>query len=152
RGDLRLRDARIGITFLAQQRGGVEVALARIVKHAVFQPVSGVAGFVDGLSDRGNFARGNVACGIEPGGLRTAQRPTTSQMAVNRREFVTLASSGIAAGSLLQFSSAFDTDTHLRAQIKAIAFDGFVVFDPAPVFSLAESLFPGAGAALSSDW
>jgi len=34
----------------------------------------------------------------------------------------------------------------------AIAFDGFGVFDPTPVFSLAESLFPGAGAALASDW
>jgi len=43
-------------------------------------------------------------------------------------------------------------DTHLGSQIKAIAFDGFVVFDPSPVFSLAESLFPGAGAALASEW
>src|SRR5438093_534325 len=70
RGDLRLREARIGITFLAQQRGGCEVALPRIVKHAVFYSVGGIAGFVDGVSDRGNFARGNVAGGIERGGMR----------------------------------------------------------------------------------
>ena len=73
-------------------------------------------------------------------------------MTVNRREFVKLASSSAAAGSLVRFSSGFGTDTHLRAQIKAIALDGFVVFDPTPVLSLAESLFPGAGAALASDW
>jgi 2-haloacid dehalogenase len=29
--------------------------------------------------------------------------------------------------------------------IKAIAFDGFVVFDPRPITALAETLFPGHG-------
>jgi 2-haloacid dehalogenase len=38
------------------------------------------------------------------------------------------------------------------APVKAIGFDGFVIFDPQPIAALAETLFPGAGAALSSLW
>ena len=36
--------------------------------------------------------------------------------------------------------------------IKAIAFDGFVIFDPKPIAVLAESLFPGKGAELINAW
>ena len=39
-----------------------------------------------------------------------------------------------------------------RAPAKAIAFDGFVIFDPKPVFAQAETLFPGKGAELSNLW
>jgi 2-haloacid dehalogenase len=36
--------------------------------------------------------------------------------------------------------------------IKAIAFDGFVIFDPKPIAILAESLFPNMGAELINAW
>jgi hypothetical protein len=38
-----------------------------------------------------------------------------------------------------------------KVKIKA-AFDGFPIFDPRPVFALAEDLFPGRGADLSDEW
>lgn len=34
----------------------------------------------------------------------------------------------------------------------AIAFDGFPIFDPRPIFALAENLFPGRGRELSNVW
>ncbi len=37
-------------------------------------------------------------------------------------------------------------------KIKGIAFDAFPIFDPRPVFALAEQLFPGKGAELSNAW
>ena len=39
-----------------------------------------------------------------------------------------------------------------RDKIKVLAFDAFPVFDPRPVFGLAEELFPGHGKALSDTW
>jgi len=39
-----------------------------------------------------------------------------------------------------------------RSKIKAIAFDPFPIFDPRPVFSLAERLYPGKGGDLSNEW
>lgn len=38
------------------------------------------------------------------------------------------------------------------ARVKAIAFDGFAIFDPRPVAALAERLFPGRGAELTAAW
>jgi 2-haloacid dehalogenase len=38
------------------------------------------------------------------------------------------------------------------SRIKAIAFDGFPIFDPRPIFALAEELFPGKGTDLSTAW
>jgi hypothetical protein len=46
-------------------------------------------------------------------------------MVVNRREFVSLASGSIAAGTLVSLSSALGADSPLRSRTKAIAFDGF---------------------------
>ena len=37
-------------------------------------------------------------------------------------------------------------------KIKALAFDAFPIFDPRPVFALAEELFPGKGQELSNGW
>jgi hypothetical protein len=37
-------------------------------------------------------------------------------------------------------------------KIKALAFDAFPIFDPRPVFALAEQLYPGKGADLSNAW
>jgi 2-haloacid dehalogenase len=36
--------------------------------------------------------------------------------------------------------------------IKAVAFDGFVIFDPRPIAALAETLFPGRGQDLAAAW
>ena len=38
------------------------------------------------------------------------------------------------------------------SKIKAIAFDGFPIFDPRPIFALAEELFPEKGTAFSTAW
>lgn len=37
-------------------------------------------------------------------------------------------------------------------KFKAIAFDGFAIFDPRPVFAMADELFPGRGVELSNIW
>ena len=73
-------------------------------------------------------------------------------MALNRREFVGLAAAGIAAGLLPPVRYALASDRHARSGIKAVAFDAFPIFDPRPIFALAEELFPGRGAALSDEW
>ena len=63
-------------------------------------------------------------------------------MLVNRRDFVTLAAATLAAPAALAAARPF----------AAIAFDGFVITDPRPVFAKAEELFPGKGLALSQAW
>jgi 2-haloacid dehalogenase len=68
---------------------------------------------------------------------------------MNRREFVGLAT-GAVAGSLVGRSALSATSVGIRVQ--AIAFDAFPIFDPRPVFALAEELFPGKGADLSQAW
>lgn len=59
------------------------------------------------------------------------------------------ASAGIAAGALNGRALSAPSG---RPPFKAIAFDGFPIFDPRPVFALAEQLFPGRGAELSNAW
>jgi 2-haloacid dehalogenase len=39
-----------------------------------------------------------------------------------------------------------------KLKLKALAFDAFPIFDPRPVFALAEELFPGKGQELSNTW
>jgi 2-haloacid dehalogenase len=56
----------------------------------------------------------------------------------------------VAASSLL--SSRGAAANAPPAAIKAVAFDGFAIFNPGPVFALAEELFPGHGAALGNAW
>lgn len=70
-------------------------------------------------------------------------------MTLNRREFFNLAAGGIAMGVLASTPLA---QAAAKPKIKAIAFDAFPVFDPRPVFALAEQLFPGRGAELSNLW
>ena len=69
-------------------------------------------------------------------------------MPVNRREFLFLAG-GVATGLLTPTSSI---QAATKSKIKAVAFDGFVTFDPRPIVALAEKLFPGKGAELSNAW
>jgi 2-haloacid dehalogenase len=71
-------------------------------------------------------------------------------MSVNRREFVTLAAGGVVAAT-----ASASSDHGLAAdgaKIKAIAFDGFPIIDPRPVFAKTEEIFPGRGAELSNAW
>lgn len=70
-------------------------------------------------------------------------------MPLNRREFLNLAAASIATGVLISHPLA---STASSAKIKAIAFDAFPIFDPRPVFALAEQLFPGKGTELSNAW
>jgi 2-haloacid dehalogenase len=70
-------------------------------------------------------------------------------MPLNRRECLTLVAGGIAAGVLRSTPVA---QAVTRPKIKALAFDAFPIFDPRPVFALAEQLFPGKGAELSNAW
>src|SRR5215471_18483240 len=68
-------------------------------------------------------------------------------MPSTRREFLHLAAAGAVATAL---PSAV---AHAAASpFKAVAFDAFPIFDPRPVFALAETLFPGKGAELSNAW
>jgi 2-haloacid dehalogenase len=70
-------------------------------------------------------------------------------MPINRRELLGAASSGLALSGMAASTSSAAT---APATIKAIAFDGFPIFDPRPIFALAEELFPGRGAELSNAW
>jgi 2-haloacid dehalogenase len=70
-------------------------------------------------------------------------------MPVKRREFLTLAAGGVAARVGL---SPLRAQTVTPPPFKAIAFDAFPIFDPRPVFGLAETLFPGKGAEFSNAW
>jgi 2-haloacid dehalogenase len=71
---------------------------------------------------------------------------------MNRREVFALAAAEIAARVLASVPHANATDHALKPQIKALAFDSFPVFGPRPDFALAEDLFPGRRAELSSEW
>jgi 2-haloacid dehalogenase len=68
---------------------------------------------------------------------------------MSRRTFVALAAAS-AASDLAVSSSRARAATIL--QIRAIAFDGLTIFDPRPVYALAEDLFPEKGAELGNAW
>lgn len=70
-------------------------------------------------------------------------------MPLNRREFLNLAAAGVVTGLMASSPLARAATS---PKIKAIAFDAFPIFDPRPVFALAEQLFPGKGAELSNAW
>jgi 2-haloacid dehalogenase len=63
-------------------------------------------------------------------------------MPVNRRRFVALAAATLAAPAAAA----------VTRPVKAIAFDGFPIIDPRPVFAKVEELFPEKGRALSEAW
>jgi 2-haloacid dehalogenase len=66
-------------------------------------------------------------------------------MPLSRRQLIAIASLTVA-------SSIASDSRGAGTPIKAIAFDGFPIFDPRPIFALAENLFPGRGAQLSAVW
>lgn len=70
-------------------------------------------------------------------------------MPSNRREFLNMTASGAAAAVLTPVSAARAAGA---TKIKAIAFDGFPIIDPRPVFAKVEEVFPGKGTELSNAW
>jgi 2-haloacid dehalogenase len=68
---------------------------------------------------------------------------------IDRRTFLNLVAGSVAAGL-----AGAHTASHAAPArpYKAIAFDAFPIFDPRPIFKLAETLFPGKGAELSNAW
>ena len=68
---------------------------------------------------------------------------------LTRRQFLSMTASAMA-GVLVQNRATSAIATNAR--VRALAFDAFPIFDPRPVFALAEHLFPGRGAELSNEW
>lgn len=74
-------------------------------------------------------------------------------MTIDRRTFMGLLAGGVAAGLAgTQATSNAAAPTAAGRPYKAIAFDAFPIFDPRPIFRLAETLFPGKGNDLSNAW
>jgi 2-haloacid dehalogenase len=71
-------------------------------------------------------------------------------MPMDRRKFVTLAAGSIATSTLIRVPSALAAAPKPLSAIRFIAFDAFPVFNPGPVFALADGMFPGVG--LSNQW
>jgi 2-haloacid dehalogenase len=70
-------------------------------------------------------------------------------MTITRRNLVTgLAAAGALSGTVAPALARAASGS----RFKAVVFDGFPIIDPRPVASLAEQLFPGKGAELSSTW
>lgn len=67
----------------------------------------------------------------------------------SRRKFLYLAAASVTLGMLPATMSAYAASGR---KINAIAFDAFPIFDPRPIFALAEQMFPGKGAELSNVW
>src|ERR1700754_4080902 len=63
---------------------------------------------------------------------------------MNRRTFVTAAIAGAASSAMPAWPAA--------QRIKAVWFDGLALFDPRPIFGMAEQFFPGKGASLLAAW
>ena len=52
----------------------------------------------------------------------------------------------------LELQQSSTTAAGARSNIKAVAFDGFPILDPRPVFSLVDQLYPDKGVELSNIW
>jgi len=70
-------------------------------------------------------------------------------MTLTRRSFVHLAAATVASNAL---AATPLPPSPQKMPIKAIAFDAFPIFDPRPVFALADKLFPRQGAELANEW
>jgi 2-haloacid dehalogenase len=70
-------------------------------------------------------------------------------MSIDRRNFLKLAVASAFTRTSLASSEA---QSDQQAPFSAVVFDAFPVFDPRPIFGLAEQLFPGKGAELSNVW
>jgi 2-haloacid dehalogenase len=70
-------------------------------------------------------------------------------MSLDRRQFTKLMVGGMASGLL---SSSVLAQATAKNNIKAIAFDGFPIFDPRSIFGLSTKLFPVQGKKLAKLW
>jgi len=68
---------------------------------------------------------------------------------LHRRTFIRLAA-GITVGTFIRPTPLHAVET--RGEVRAVAFDAFPIFDPRPIFELADELFPGKGAELGKAW
>jgi|SRR5471030_695444 len=68
---------------------------------------------------------------------------------MDRRTFLSAAVSSAAVAASITSIPAWAASNR---QVKAVAFDGLALFDPRPIFGMAEQLFPGRGAALVAAW
>jgi 2-haloacid dehalogenase len=73
-------------------------------------------------------------------------------MVVNRREFGALAAGGMVIAASGATSDRAQAENAAKTKIKAVAFDGFPIIDPRPVFAKVEEMFPGKGLELSKAW
>src|SRR3979411_2730571 len=71
-------------------------------------------------------------------------------MSARRRDFLHLVAGGVAAAAIAAPSAR--AQTLGPRKIRAVAFDGFPIIDPRPVFAKAEAMFPGRGGDLSNAW
>lgn len=77
----------------------------------------------------------------------------TTNIALNRRRVLAASATAVLAASLAPAGFAQDRAGAMAgAPVRAIGFDGFVIFDPRPVFSLAVELFPEQGESLGNLW
>src|SRR5215475_6234317 len=74
------------------------------------------------------------------------------EMTCSRRQFVGLAAGGIALGILPSIPPGNRSNGLPKSSIRAVVFDAFPIFDPRPVFALAERMFPRKGSDLSNEW
>ncbi|OUR63299.1 haloacid dehalogenase, type II [Colwellia sp. 39_35_sub15_T18] len=70
-------------------------------------------------------------------------------MSLNRRKLIKFMAGGAAASIL---TTPVLSLAATKPKIKAIAFDGFPIFDPRPIFELSKTLFPEQGNALAKLW
>lgn len=70
-------------------------------------------------------------------------------MPLDRRQLLKLIAGSTAASLLSTSMLAHATN---KPDIKAIAFDGFPIFDPRPIFGLVKSLYPQQGNSLAKLW
>jgi 2-haloacid dehalogenase len=68
---------------------------------------------------------------------------------LNRRRFVNL--TAVSAAASVTVAAGIGT-AQPAPRVKAIAFDGLVIFDLRPIVALTEELFPGRGAEVSNAW
>lgn len=70
-------------------------------------------------------------------------------MPLDRRQFNKFLATGMASSLL---SPSIFAQAAANNKIKAIAFDGFPIFDPRPIFRLSSKLFPKTGGQLAKLW
>ncbi len=73
------------------------------------------------------------------------------ELALNRRNFLRIAGAGTLGVAMNPLLSAREQKLDYKG-IRAIAFDGFVIFDPRSVVKRAEEVLPGKGAEFVNLW